>query len=173
MKNSCTPDAIDVSENFVVPVFLVEANDYVKGRKKVMYFLETTSLVKYDNIAFSPELSCSASDQKFWKMIDSGLEKNKQTIMTLIDELQKNGYKQLTEVVDMKQGYESKTLHVLVHFLDGFIGIDSSFYNTIEDSHQVSDSLRNKISQNPGNFWLLRGNAENPSAIPEASLIVA
>ena len=162
MKNSCAPNTIAESENFVVPVFLVEANDYVTGCRKVMYFLETTSLVKYDNIVFPPELSCSASDQKFWKMIDSGLEKNRQTKMDLIDELQKNGYRQLTELVEMKQGYDSKILHILVHFLDGFIGIDSSFYNTIEDSHQVSDSLRNKISQNPENFWLFQGNAENP-----------
>jgi len=94
-------------------------------------------------------------------MVDSGLEKNRESVISLIDELQTSGYSQLLDLADMKQGYESKILHILVHFLDGFIGIDSSFYNLIEDSHQISDSLHLRIKQNPQNYWLFRIDAKN------------
>jgi hypothetical protein len=151
----------DSSKNRVAPAFLVEVESYQKGCKKVIYFLDKTALVKYDSIEFNPDLSCSASDQKFWAMVDSGLRKNRQSVTDLIDELQKSGYSQLVDLAEMKQGYESKIMHILVHLLDGFIGIDSSFYNLIEDSHQISDSLRLKIKQSPENYWLLQINAEN------------
>ena len=152
---------IDSSKKIVAPAFLVEEDSYAKGCKKVIHFLDKTALVKYDRIEFNPDLSCSASDQKFWAMVDSGLEKNSKSVIGLIDELQKSGYRQLEELAGMKQGYESKILHILVHLLDGFIGVDSSFYNLIEDSHQVSDSLRRKIKQTPENYRLLQVNAEN------------
>lgn len=161
MKNSCNTTAIDGNKNILAPAFLVEADSYAKGCKKVMYFLEITALVKYDNFQFSPDLSCSASEQKFWKIIDNGLKNNRQSVAALIEELQNNGYRQLAELTEMKQGYESKMLHILVHLLDGFIGIDSSFYSIIEDSHQISDSLRRKIRESPGKYWLLQGNTEN------------
>ncbi len=152
---------IDSSKKIVAPAFLVEAESYTKGCKKVIHFLDKTTLVKYDSIEFNLELSCSAVNQKFWETVDSGLKKNSQSVIGLIDELQKNGYSQIEELAEMKQGYESKVLHILVHLLDGFIGIDSSFYNLIEDSHQISDSLRRKIDQNPENYQLLQVNAEN------------
>lgn len=152
---------IDSTKKIVVPAFLVEAESYPKGCKKVIHFLDETALVKYDRIEFSPDLSCSASNYKFWEIVDSGLKKNRQSVVGLIDELQKNGYSKIVELAEMKQGYESKVLHILVHLLDGFIGIDSSFYNLIEDSHQISDSLRRKIEQIPENYQLIQINAEN------------
>jgi len=160
MKDSCDTIAIDEKKNIMTPVFLVEADSYTKGRKKVMYFLESTTLVKYDNILLSPGLSCSAAEQKFWKTIDSSIEKNRQSVTALIEELQKSGYSKFTDLAEMKQGYESKMLHILVHLLDGFIGIDSSFYNIVEDSHQVSDSLHRKIRISPEKYWLVLGNTE-------------
>ncbi len=152
---------IDSTKKIVAPAFLVEAESYPKGCKKVLHFLDETALVKYDSIEFSPDLSCSASNHKFWETVDRGLKKNRQSVIGLIDELQKSGYSQIVELAEMKQGYESKVLHILVHLLDGFIGIDSSFYNLIEDSHQISDSLRLKIEQIPENYQLLQVNAEN------------
>lgn len=152
---------IDSSEKIVAPAFLVEADSYKKGYKKVIRFLDKTALVKYDYIEFNPDLSYSASNQNFWRIVGNGLENNKQSVIGLINELQKNGYSQLIDLAKMKQGYESKTLHILVHLLDGFIGIDSSLYNLIEDSHQISDSLRHKIKQTPNNYWLLQVNAKN------------
>lgn len=150
----------DNSKKIATPVFLVDTDTFVQGCKKVTHFLDKTGLVKYENIVFNPDLSCSASDPGFWKTIDSGLEKNRQSIIALIDELRESGYSQLGELAEMKQGYESKILHTLVHFLDGFIGIDSSFYNLIEDSHLLSDSLRQKIEHSPDHYQLLQVNAQ-------------
>ena len=147
------------------PAFLVEADSYTHGCEKVWHFLENTILIRYDNIDFAFDRSRSASDQEFWTMVDNVIEKNRQSVIGLIDELRKSGYHQLRELAEMKQGYESKILHILVHLLDGFIGIDSKFYNLIEDSHQISDSLRRKIKQTPGHYWLLQVEAENPRSL--------
>lgn len=144
------------------PAFLVEAKTYTQGCDKIAHFLDKTLLIKYDNIEFTRDRSCSASDQEFWAMVDDGLEQNRQSVIGLIDELRENGYGQLTELAGMRQGYESKLLHILVHLLDGFIGIDSKFYNLVEDSHQVSEALRRKIEQTPDHYQLLQVEAENP-----------
>lgn len=143
------------------PSFLVEVNNYTEGCKKVIHFLDQTALVKYESIEFKPDMSCSAADRRFWPMVESGLENNRLSVIALIKELQESGYSQLADLAEMKQGYESKILHILVHFLDGFIGIDSSFYNLIEDSHQISASLQLRIAQSPENYWLFRIDAKN------------
>jgi len=39
--------------------------------------------------------------------------------------------------------------------LDGFIGIDSVFYNLAEDSHWLSAPLRKTIEQHPEHYWLV------------------
>jgi hypothetical protein len=148
-------------KNKVTPSFLVEVNSYAKGSRKVIHFLENTALVEYDPVEFNPDLSCSAVDQQFWTLVASGLDKNRQSVSGLIDELQTSGLSQIHDLVDMKQGYESKVLHILVHLLDGFIGMDSSFYNLIEDSHQISDALHLKIQKTPENYWVLQVDAEN------------
>lgn len=44
MKDSCDTIAIDEKKNSMAPTFLVEADSYTKGCKKVMHFLETTAL---------------------------------------------------------------------------------------------------------------------------------
>jgi len=152
---------IDKNKETVAPAFLVEGNSYEGCCKKVIHFLDQTALVKYDRIEFNAELSFSASDKMFWERVEVGLERNNQSVLGLINEMQRSGFNEIAEFATMKQGYNSKILHILVHFLDGFIGIDSSFYNLIEGSHQVSESLRLKIKQNPENFQLLHIKAEN------------
>lgn len=149
------------SKTMVAPAFLVEVDSYTKGCKRVVHFLEETALVSYDQVEFNVDLSCSALDQNFWELVDSGLDKNRQSVRGLIDELQKSGYSQLLDLTKMKQGYESKIFHILAHLLDGFVGMDSSFYNLVEDSHLISDSLHQKIKQDPGNYWTIQINAES------------
>ncbi|MCF8056814.1 MAG: hypothetical protein K9K37_09255 [Desulfocapsa sp.] len=148
-------------ENIAAPVFLVEEDTYAQGCERVTHFLDKSALVTYENISFTPDHSCSASDDMFWAMVDKGLEKNRQSVIGLINELQESGYSTLTELAAMEQGYESKILHTLVHLLDGFIGIDSAFYNLIEDSHLLSTSLRRKIKQRPKHYQLIQINASN------------
>ncbi len=149
------------SKTIVAPVFLLEVDSYTEGCKRVVHFLEDTVLVSYDQVEFNFDLSCSALDQNFWELVDSGLEKNRQSMIGLIDELRKSGYSQLLDLTKMKQGYESKVFHTLAHLLDGFVGMDSSFYNLVDDSHQISDSLHLKIKQDPGNYWIVQIKAES------------
>ena len=150
----------DNNRETVAPVFLVEAEDYRGGCKKVLYFLDRTSLLKYDRVTFNADRSYSAVDTQFWGSFEKSLNANQQSIDYLIQELQESGYNSLSDLAVMQQGYESKMLHILTHFLDGFIGIDSSLYNLIEDSHQVSESLRQKIKSSPENYWLVQISAD-------------
>ena len=150
----------DSNRETSAPVFLVEAEDYAGGCKKVLYFLDQTSLLKYDHVTFSANTSYSAIDTQFWSSVDNALTANQQSIDHLIQELQDSGYNNLRDLATMQQGYESKMLHILTHFLDGFIGIDSSLYNLIEDSHQITDSLRQKIRNSPENYWLMQVRAD-------------
>ena len=150
----------DNNKETAVPVFLVEAKDYGEGCKKVLHFLDQTSLIKYDHVTFNAETSYSALKGQFWGSVDKALNANQQSIDHLIQELQDNGYKSLRDLAAMQQGYESKMLHILTHFLDGFIGIDSSLYNLIEDSHRVSESLRQKIQNSPESYWLMQVRAD-------------
>ena len=152
---------IDNEKKSAAPVFLVEEDSYTEGCDRVTHFLDKSSLVKYENISFDPERSCSAADQQFWAMVEDGLQKNRRNVSDLIEELQESGYTHLSELAAMEQGYESKVLHTLVHLLDGFIGIDSSFYNLIEDSHRLSPRLRQKITEYPDRYHLLQLNACN------------
>src|SRR4030043_54062 len=66
----------------------------------------------------------------------------------------------LKDLQELPQGYKSKILHVITHLLDGFFGIDTYFYNLEEDSHWVSEELKEKIKTNPPIFWLLSLEAQ-------------
>jgi hypothetical protein len=61
----------------------------------------------------------------------------------------------IEDLLALKPGYPSKVLHILTHMLDGFIGIDSAFYNLVEDSHWLSEPLRTTILRNPEGYWLV------------------
>jgi len=143
-------------------IFLVEADSFQGGCEKVSFFLEKSALVSYEQIHFEKEISLPATNDGFLPRVESGMEKNRQTIHSFIDELKTIGYDNLDDLIGMKQGYESKILHTMVHLLDGFIGIDSSFYNLVEDSHQVSERVFSRIAKKPENFWLIEIRAENP-----------
>jgi hypothetical protein len=73
----------------------------------------------------------------------------------LIDELIKANIRKTEDLQDVEQGYLSKTLHILSHFLDGFIGIDSYFYNLLDDSHWLPPVTAKAIHRNPHHYWLL------------------
>lgn len=143
-------------------LFLVEADDFTNGCEKVSLFLEKSALVSYERILFEKEYSLAATDDDFFKQVETGLELNRQTICSFADELKTMDFNKLDDLIDMKQGYESKILHTMVHLLDGFIGIDSSFYNMVEDSHQLSERMKMRIADAPENFWLIQIKAENP-----------
>lgn len=147
------------------PAFLVEADSYALGCKKVELFLNRTDLIKYDNVSFARDHSFPATDPNFWPLVETVLKQNHQSVIDLIGELRHNHVQQITDLATMKQGYLSKTLHTLVHLLDGFIGADTSFYNLIEDSHQISHELRGSIEEQPEQYRLLQVETENLRAL--------
>ena len=73
----------------------------------------------------------------------------------MIDHLKDEGIVSLDQLAGLAQGYATKVFHTLAHMVDGFIGVDSVFYNLIEDSHQVSAPLAASIRNAPGEFWLV------------------
>lgn len=147
------------SEERATPIFLVEAANYDQGCERVSRFLDKTALLKYDSVEFSPECSWISSQPQFWQTLEKGIAANRASVKGLVSELKESGFHQLEDLERMKQGYESKILHILVHLLDGFIGIDTSFYNLIEDSHQISLSLSEEIKKDPHKYMLLQVEA--------------
>lgn len=123
-------------------------------RTQVINFFERTTLVRYDNIVIDDGI-VSAQDAKFREELDLGLKRNRQTLRKFIDELGATGFEARGDLMGLNQGYHSKILHIIAHFLDGFIGIDSIFYNLVEDSHWVSNETWEQIDHEPGRFNLL------------------
>ncbi len=135
-------------------VILVEGDDSDICRTHVLNFFERTSLVQYDNIVVEDTI-LSGNDPDFATELEAGLKKNKITLSRFIDELAATGFNGKSDLIKLGQGYQSKILHIIAHFLDGFIGIDSVFYNLTEDSHWLSDEARKKIKRQPERFRLL------------------
>ena len=135
-------------------VVLVEGDDPDSCRSHVLNFFEQTSLVRYDNIGVGDTI-LSGTDPDSEAELQAGLDRNRLTLGRFIDEPVVTGFESKDDMLDLDQGYPSKILHIIAHFLDGFIGIDSAFYNLIEDSHWLSDEARARIEQQPDRFRLL------------------
>lgn len=134
---------------------LAQAESLSACRDAVLRFFENTLLVRYDHIKLIDDQQLSADNSEFPATLDRAISKNHQTVKKLLKELQLSGVNAVEDLKNLPQGYPSKSLHILAHFLDGFIGIDSAFYNLIEDSHWVSEDLKQKITENPDNYFLL------------------
>jgi hypothetical protein len=84
--------------------------------------------------------------------------------------LRQTGVSDILDLEALEHGYPSKLLHMLSHFLDGFVGIDSSFYNLIDDSHWLPEHTAANIRDNGEAYWLI--HIDCYSATPEeASLL--
>lgn len=149
---------------------LLGGDSFAHCSDQVHKFFDLTSLVMYDCIEINSKKSYSGLDADFFEQIERVQYKNKERVQRLIDELHNSGYSKTHDFINMEQGYLSKTFHILSHFLDGFIGIDSHFYNLFDDSHWLTDRARNVINQNPAHYWLL--HVDGYTASPEeASLL--
>lgn len=127
-------------------------------------FFDLTSLVIYDCIEIRKQQSVSGLDAGFMKCLDQAQKKNSEIAEHLVAEISQAGIAKTEDLINIKQGYLSKTLHILTHLLDGFFGIDSHFYNLLDDSHWLSPETRQLIAQNPEHYWLLHvdGFASTP-----------
>ena len=123
-------------------------------RTQVINYFERTSLVHYDTIVIDEDILCG-SDPKFGQQLDLGLKRNRQTLDKFIEELGATGFEKRDDLMGLNQGYQSKILHIIAHFVDGFIGIDSVFYNLVDDSHWLSAATKKQIGREPERFNLL------------------
>lgn len=130
--------------------------DFETAKNQVLKFFDKTQLVRYDSVEFLNEDSLSAADSKFWERIEQGVKGNRQIIDELIEDLKEVGTFSLSDAAKLPQGFQSKTFHTIAHLLDGFFGIDSCFYNLLDDSHWLSDSLKQEIIASPAEFWLIK-----------------
>ncbi|MFZ5766870.1 MAG: hypothetical protein ACOY4H_14930 [Thermodesulfobacteriota bacterium] len=149
--------------------FLVDGPDRLAAVGKVNHFFASTVLVRYDQVVLVEEECCSATDAGFPALLARNIERNRELLAKLLGELAEEGFADLKRWSAMPQGYLSKTVHAAAHLLDGFFGVDSAFYNLIDDSHWVSDPLRERIEKSPDRFWLV--TAVGLSRLPEADRI--
>ena len=117
--------------------------------------MKSTQLVVYHSILIKEEEILPAGSERFWLEIESGITANRAFCRTMLQELQETGLREVDDLLTLEPGYPSKVLHILTHMLDGFIGIDSVFYNLEEESHWLSESLRATIRQRPHHYWLV------------------
>ena len=134
---------------------LVSGMNYQDCKAQILVFFEKTSLVQYDKLSIDDTSVVNGEDPRFPTQLQRGLEQNNAVLAKFIDELKATGFDKHSDLVNLKQGYPSKVLHIIAHFLDGFIGIDTVFYNLIDDSHWVSPEINKQIVSDPGQFWLV------------------
>ena len=137
---------------------------------QVHRFFDLTSLVIYDCIEAQRAESYSGFDADFYDQIDKAIARNREMVADLVSELGNNGVNNNTDLRHIEQGYVSKTLHILAHFLDGFVGIDSFFYNLLDDSHWLPESTAKSIQEQAGKYWLI--HIDCYSATPEEAGIL-
>jgi len=133
---------------------LSEGDDTRSCTHQVLQFFEQTSLVCYDKIVVDQVMG-AASDTSFGSVLEAAIERNRRTLERFVSELGTTGFSRRTDLLSLHQGYHSKILHIIAHFLDGFIGIDSAFYNMVDDSHWVPDETGRRIAEEPERFSLL------------------
>lgn len=134
---------------------LVSALSIEKGCAQVQDFFLNSLLVRYDKIDIRTEKCHGGSDKGFKVALKNSIAVNKKTLCNFIEEFKKTGFQTVDDLTKVEHGYPSKMLHIITHFLDGFIGTDSAFYNLIEDNHWISEGTIKEIKANPENFWLI------------------
>jgi hypothetical protein len=136
-------------------LFLAFGATAAQARQQVSHFMATTQLVVYQSITIEDESISSALHVNFWTVIETAIAANRYFCQEVLRELQATGVVNSEDLLAVRTGYPSKLLHILTHMLDGFFGIDSRFYNLVEDSHWLSPDLSMAIKQNPENYWLV------------------
>lgn len=134
-------------------LFLVSGKSEGEVISKVKHFLNSYELVRYDKFEIKEVLN--GISEVFFKRLEIALQKNRQILENFIEELKSEGYEITERFKTLPQGYLSKVFHSLAHFLDGFFGIDSYFYNLIEDSHFLSPLLEKKLKEHPEEYFLI------------------
>ncbi len=149
---------------------LVSGDSFSACSEQVHKFFALTSLVIYDCIEVKAEQSFSGQDPGFAEALARAIADNRKTVEALITDLQKTGLRSVSELLEIQQGYPSKVLHIIAHFLDGFVGIDSYFYNLLDDSHWLPEETAALIDHKPEKVWLI--HIDCYSATPEEAALL-
>jgi hypothetical protein len=146
---------LDIKKTMYHHEILVRGSGYESCKKKVLVFFEKYQLVRYSTITIQESTSVAASNPEFHDRLEKAILSNRRILHTLVQELRIENIVTLDDLNELPQGYKTKMLHVITHFLDGFFGIDTYFFNLVEDSHWVSEEMRSRIVKNTSDFWLL------------------
>jgi len=143
---------------------LLAGSDFASCRRQVDRFFARTMLIRYDEVLVLENESINGTGKEFPVRLQEGLAANRQATGELLKNLKDEGFETLEDLQGLEKGYVSKIFHTIAHLLDGFIGIDSRFYNLEEDSHGISRDLQQKILAAPQNYWILRVKGRIASA---------
>jgi len=146
---------------------LLAGADFESCRKRVARFFDRTMLIRYDEVLVLENESICGTGKEFSTRLQEGLEANHQAIGELLENLKDEGFTTLEDLQGVEKGYVSKIFHTIAHLLDGFIGIDSRFYNLVEDSHDISRDLQQNILAAPQNYWIIKVKGRIASAKSE------
>jgi hypothetical protein len=135
--------------------FLVEAEGFETAKRKVLRFLDLYELISYWGVDLLEQRCLSASMPGFRPRVEDGVRENRRVLAELLDELSSAGANTLDDLKGISQGYPTKVLHTITHILDGFFGVDSCFYNLVDDSHWISGARMERIAAAPSQYWLI------------------
>ncbi len=150
---------------------LVRGDDFSHAEKRVTGFFAKTTILRYDTLSVSAEESLQATQEAFWDELEAGIAANRKVMAEFAAELKDSKVTTLEEALTLRDAYSCKLIHLIAHFLDGFIGIDSVFYSLSEDSHWLSPAEQKNIETSPQKYWLLQVKGDFSSR-EEASFIL-
>jgi hypothetical protein len=135
--------------------FLVHSDSAPSAGQHVERYLAGNQLITYADFFVRVEEVLNGTDARFQHVLEHGMAANSAFARRMLDHLKEEGVTTLEQLLGLQQGYVTKVLHTLTHLLDGFIGIDSVFYNLVEDSHWASDGLLKALQDTAGEYWLV------------------
>jgi len=135
---------------------LIFGNDYETCCQQALDFLKTSRTLDYERVEVVEAESCSGADPNFCRRLTASIKKHSESITFLVNELNQMGFHSVVDIGNVEQGYPSKVLHILGHLLDGYVCVDSRFYNLIDQSHQVPPATIANIKKLPQLYWLIR-----------------
>jgi len=145
----------------VYHALLVSGQDFDTCARRVLHFFASTQLVRYDDIHIIREESCSAQSEKFQPLLELVIRRNRDRLKALLADLQTEGYTETASLLDLPQGFLSKTLHTIAHMEDGFFGIDAAFFDVDEFSLRLTSRRRQLINDQPEQCWLVNIRARS------------
>jgi hypothetical protein len=152
----------------VMHEILIAGSGFASCRQQLLRFFDRSMLLRYDEVVILENDSINGGAEGFRSRITQGLAANHRVLGEFIANLQEEGFISLDDLHGLEKGYLSKLLHIIAHLVDGFIGIDSRFYNLVEDSHGVSRNLFRQIEAAPEHYWILqvKGRIASPAEDP-------